>query len=78
METFDMREFTFKLTDEDVAIVLNSLREANLKLKETMFLTMGTEHCGPTANAANQFYKLEQRIFHEHRAQLQELAKDQK
>ncbi len=73
-----MAQVKIEFDDAEIAILLNSLREANLKLKETMFLTMGTEHYGPTVNAANQFYKLEQRIFHEHRAQLQELAKDQK
>lgn len=72
------REYTFTLTDNEVTIILNSLRNSNLTLKETLFLTMGTDHATGLSHAVDAFYKLEQKIFHEHRAQLKELAKDQK
>jgi hypothetical protein len=73
-----MAQIKIEFSSAEVSILLNSLREANLKLRESMFLTIGTEHYGPLCDTVDKFYELEQRIFHEHRAQLKELAKDQK
>ncbi len=72
------REYTFTLTDNEVAILLNSLRNSNLTLKETLFLTLGTGQSTGLHDAVSAFYALEQKIFHAHRDQLKELTKDQK
>jgi hypothetical protein len=70
--------YLFELTDNEVTIILNSLRNSNLTIRETQFLTLGTQQHTGMDHACKTFYDLEQKIFHERKRQLEERAKDQK
>lgn len=72
------RPYLFELTDNEVTIILNSLRNSNLTIRETLFLTLGTEQHTGMDHTCNAFYNVEQKIFHERKRQLEERAKDQK